>query len=128
MSVSGGFSLLEIDWFTEASFSLAMNFSKQWSTRSTIQLFSNAAQVASIAILYVDLTDSCQVALHASQDASTADEQGPLLEKLKTRQAISLFALAMLHTTEARAAPSADSQVRDGPGHFSSSLLLSGFR
>lgn len=127
MSSLGGFSLLEIDWFTETSFSLAMNFSKRWSTRSTIQLFSNAAQVVS-AIPFVDLTNLCQVALCASQDAPTADERGPLLENLKKRQAISLFALAMLHTTEARAAPSADCQVRGDPGLLSNSLLPSGFR
>ena len=79
-------------------------------------------------ILLVDLPNSCQIALRASQDASTVDERGPLLEKLKKRQAISLFALAILHTTEARVAPSADSQVSDGPGLFSNPLLLSGFR
>jgi hypothetical protein len=48
MSASGGFSLLEIDWFTKTSFSLAMNFCKQWSTQSTIQLLNNAAQVCSM--------------------------------------------------------------------------------
>lgn len=48
MSASGSFSLLEIDWFTKTSISLAMNFCKQWSTRSTIQLLSNAAQVRSM--------------------------------------------------------------------------------
>jgi hypothetical protein len=128
MSAPGGFSLLEIDWFTKTSFSLAMNFYKQWSTQSTIQLLSNVAQVCSIVILLVDLTNSCQIALRALQDASTVDEQGPLLVELKKRQAISLFSLAMLHTTEARVAPSADSQASDGPGLFSNPLLLSGFR
>ena len=79
-------------------------------------------------VILVDLANSCQMALRASQDASTADEQGPLLKELKKGRAISLFALAMLHTTEARVAPSADSQVSDGPGLFSNPLLLSGFR
>jgi hypothetical protein len=69
-------------------------------------------------ILVVDIANSCQIALRASQDASTADERGALLEKLKKRQVISLFALAMLHTAEARVAPSADSQVHDGPDLF----------
>ena len=78
-------------------------------------------------ILLVDLANLCQITLRASQDASTVDERGPLLEKLKKRQATSLFVLAMLHTTEARAAPSADSQVSDGPGLFSNLLLLGGF-
>lgn len=78
-------------------------------------------------VLLVDLANSCQIALRASQDASTVDERGPLLEKLKKGRAISLFALAMLHTTEARVALSADSQVRDGPGLSPNPLLLSGF-
>jgi hypothetical protein len=78
-------------------------------------------------ILLVDLANSCQIALRASQDTSTVDERGPLLEKLRKRQAISLFVLAILHTTEARAAPSVDSQASDGPGLFSNPLLLGGF-
>jgi hypothetical protein len=78
-------------------------------------------------VILVDLANSCQIALRASQDASTVGKRGPLLEELKKGRAISLFALAMLHTTEARVAPSADSKVRDGLGLFPNPMLLSGF-